>query len=160
MSLVTKSCPTLWDPMDHSTLGFLVLHHLPQFAQTYVHWISDAIQPSHALPPFLLLPSIFVSIRVFSNESALCIRWPKYWSFSFSISLSSEYSGLISFRIDCLTSYKYINYAICVCVCVCDNRFCLYSHVCEILRNELEGWFLLLKRKEEVEMGGRWLRRI
>ena len=71
-----------------------------QFTQTHVHCISDAIQPSHPLSPLLLLPSIFPSIRVFSSESVLCIRWPKYWSFSFSISPSSEYSGLISFRID------------------------------------------------------------
>ena len=74
-----------------------VLHHLPEFAQTQIHCISDAIQPSC---PLLLLPSVFPSIRVFSNESALCIRWPKYWSFSFSVSSSNEYSGLISFAID------------------------------------------------------------
>ena len=59
------------------------------------------VQPSHPLSPLLLLPSVFPSIRVFSNESALCIRWPRFWSFSFSIRPSSEYSGLISFRIDC-----------------------------------------------------------
>ena len=87
---------TLCDPMDCSTPGFPVLHYLPEFAQTHVHWVSDAIQSSHPLPPHLLfLPSIFPSIRVSSNESALCIRWPKYWSFSFSISPSNEYSGLI-----------------------------------------------------------------
>ena len=80
--------------------GFPVPHCLLEFAQTHVHLVSDAIQPSHPLPPLLLLPSVFPSIRVFSNESALCIRWPKYWSFSFSISPSNEYSGLISFRID------------------------------------------------------------
>ena len=76
------------------------LHCLLEFAQTHVHWVSDAIQPSHPLSllfPFALNPS---SIRVFSNESALRIRWPKYWKFSFSISPSNEYSGLISFRID------------------------------------------------------------
>ena len=72
---------------------------ISEFAQTHVHWVSDVIQPSHSLCP-LLLPSIFPSIRVFSNESAFPIRWPKYWSFSFSISPSNEYSGLISFRID------------------------------------------------------------
>ena len=77
-----------------------VLHYLLEFAQIHIHWVSDAIQPSHPLTP-LLLPSIFPSIRVFSNKSALHIRWPKYWNFSFSISLSNEYSGLISFRIDC-----------------------------------------------------------
>ena len=86
--------------MDCWTPRFPVLHCLPEFAQTHVHWVGDAIQPSHPLSPLLLLPSIFLIIRVFSNESALRIRWPKYWSFSFSISPSSEYSGLISFRMD------------------------------------------------------------
>ena len=71
-----------------------------QSTQTHVHSVSDAIQPSHPLPTLLLLPSIFPSIRVCSNESALHIRWPKYWSFSFSISPSNEYSGLIFFRMD------------------------------------------------------------
>ena len=99
-SSVTQSCPTLCDPMDHSTPGLPVHHQLPEFTQTHVHWVSDAIQSSHPLPPFLLLPSIFPHIRVFSNESALRIRWPKYWSFSFNISSSSEHSGLISFRMD------------------------------------------------------------
>ena len=71
--------------------------------QTHVHWVSDALQPSHPLPPASpLVPSVFPSIRVFSSESALQIKWPKYWSFSFSISLSNEYSGLISFRVDLL----------------------------------------------------------
>ena len=95
---VAKSCPTLWDPVNFSTPGFSVLHSLPEFAQTHVHWVSDAIQPSHPHCPLLLLPSIFPSTRVFFNKLALCIRWPKYWSFS--ISPSNEYSGLISFRID------------------------------------------------------------
>ena len=79
--------------------GFPVLQHLPELAQTHVHCVSDAIQPSPLSSPSPP-PSIFPSIRDFSNESVLCIRWPKYWSFSFSISPSSEYSGLISFRID------------------------------------------------------------
>ena len=85
-------------PMDCSMPGFPVLHRLLEFAQTHVYCISDAIQPFHPCP--LLLPSIFHSIRVFSNESVLCIRWPKYRSLSFSISPCSEYSGLISFRTD------------------------------------------------------------
>ena len=101
-SSVAQSCPTLCDPMDCSTPGLPVHHQLPEFTQTHVHWVGDAIQPSHPLsspsPPALNLPSI----KVFSNESALRIRWPKYWSFSFSISSSSEYSGLISFRMDWL----------------------------------------------------------
>ena len=83
-----------------------VLHYLQEFAQSHVHWVDDAIQPSHPLLPLVLLPPIFPSIRGFSNESALCIRWPKYWSFTFSFSPSHEYSGLISFRIDCLISLE------------------------------------------------------
>ena len=87
--------------MDCSTPGSSVLHHLPDFAQMSI----ESVMPSNYLIlycPLLLLPSIFASIRVFSNDLALCIRWPKYWSFSFIISPSSEYSGLISFRIDWL----------------------------------------------------------
>ena len=99
---VTQSRPTLCNPMNCSTPGFSVLHHLPEFAQTHVHWVSDAIQPSHPLLCLLLLPSVFASIRIFSNESVLRIRWPKYWSFSFNISPSSERPGLMSFRMDWL----------------------------------------------------------
>ena len=87
--------------MDCSTPGFPVHHQLPKLAQTHVHWVSDATQLSHC-QPLLLLPSIFSIIRVFSRESILHIRWPKYWSFTFSISPSNEYSGLISFRVDWL----------------------------------------------------------
>ena len=86
--------------MDCSTPGFPVLHYLLEFAQTHVHWVDDAIQPSHLLSPASSPALYFPSIRVFSNESALHIRLPKYWSFSFSISPTNEYSGLISFRID------------------------------------------------------------
>ena len=100
-SSIAQACPILCNPMDCSTPGFPVHHQLPELAQTRVCWVSDAIQPSH---PLLLLPSIFPSIRVFSSESALRIRGPKYWHFSFSISPSSEYSRLISFRINGLIS--------------------------------------------------------
>ena len=86
--------------MGCSTPGFPVHHQLLELAQTHVHQVSDAIQPSHPLSSPLLLPSIFPSIRVFYNESVLHIRWPKCWSFSFSISPSNEYSELISFRMD------------------------------------------------------------
>ena len=86
-------------PHALSTPGFSVLHSLPEFVQTQVHWVNDAIQPSFLCCP-LLLPSIFSSVRVFFSELALHIRWPKYWSFSFNISPSNEYSELISFRID------------------------------------------------------------
>ena len=93
--------PTLCDPMDYSTPGLPAHHQFPEFTQTHVHRVSDAIQPSHALLfPSLLPPSNFPSIRVFSNKSVLCIMWPKYWSFSFKISPSNEYSGLISFKMD------------------------------------------------------------
>ena len=96
----TQSCPTLCDPMNHSTPGLPVHHQLLEFTQTHVHQVSDAIQPSHPLSYPLLLPSILPSIRVFSNESVLHIRWSKYWSFSFSINAFNGYSGLISFRMD------------------------------------------------------------
>ena len=86
--------------MNRSMLGLPVHHKLLEFTQTHVHRVGETIQPSHALSSLLLPPSIFPSIRVFSDESVLCIRWPKYWSFSFSISPSNEYSGLISFRMD------------------------------------------------------------
>ena len=99
-SSAAQSSLTLCNPMDCSTPDFPVHHQLPELVQTHVHRVSDAIQPSHPLSSPLLLPSIFPSIRVFSNESALCIRGPKYWSFSFSISPSNEYSRLISFRTD------------------------------------------------------------
>ena len=84
--------------MNRSTPGLPVHHQLPESTQTHVYWVSNAIQPSHPL----LLHSIFPSIRVFSNESALRIRWPKYWSFSFNISPSIEHPGLIPFRMDSL----------------------------------------------------------
>ena len=101
-SLVAQSCLTLCNPMDCSTPGLPVHHQLPELTQIHIHRVSDAIQPSILCHPFLLLLSIFPSIRVFPNESALCIRWPKDWSFSFNISPSNEYSGLISFRMDWL----------------------------------------------------------
>ena len=82
--------------------GLPVHHQLLELTQTHVHQVGDAIQPSHPLLSPVLLPSIFPSIRVFPNESALHIRWPRYWSFSFSISPSNEYSGLFSFRMDWL----------------------------------------------------------
>ena len=101
-SSVAQSCPTLCDSVDCSMPGFPVHYQLPELAQIHVH---QSVMPCNHLilcHPLLLLPSIFLSIRVFSNESDLRIRWPKYWSFSFSISLSNEYSGLISFRMDWL----------------------------------------------------------
>ena len=88
--------------MNHSTPGLPVHHQLLEYTQTHVHRVGDAIQPSHPRPPLLLLPPIPPSIRVFSNESALRIRWPKYWSLSFNIRPSNEHPGLISFRMDWL----------------------------------------------------------
>ena len=103
-SSVAQSCPTLCNLVNYSTPGFPVHHQLPEFTQTHVHWVSDAIQPSHLLLSLLLLPSIFPirKDRVFSNKSVLRIRWSKYWNFSFSISSSNEHSGLISFKMDWL----------------------------------------------------------
>ena len=98
----TKSCWTLCNPTDCGIPGTPVLHYLLEFAQIHVHWVGDAYLTISSLPPLLLLPLIFPSIRVFASESPLHIRWPKYWSFIFSISPSNEYSGLISFRIDWL----------------------------------------------------------
>ena len=101
-SSVAQSCPTLCDTMNHSMPGLPVHHQLPEFTQTHT---TESVIPSNHLilcRPLLLLPSIFLNIRVFSNESALCIRWPKYWSFSFNISPSNEHPGLISFRMDWL----------------------------------------------------------
>ena len=101
-SSVTQSCLSLCNPMNRSTPGLPVHHQLPEFTQTHVHRVGDASSHLILCRPLLLPPSIFPSIRVFSNESVLPIRWPKYWSFSFNISPSNEYSGLISFRIDWL----------------------------------------------------------
>ena len=103
---VTQSCPTLCDPTDCSTPGFPVLHHLPELAQTHVHWVVMPSNHPILCCPLFHLPSIFPSIRVFSNESALCIRWSKYWSFSFSISVGNEYSGLISLGWTGLISFQ------------------------------------------------------
>ena len=101
-SSVAQSCPTLCDPMNCSMPGLPVHHHHLEYTQTHVHQVGDAIQPSHPLFPLLLLPPIPLSITVFSKESTLRMRWPKYWSFSFSISPSKEIPGLISFRMDWL----------------------------------------------------------
>ena len=101
-SSVAQSRPTLCNPTNRSRPGLPVHHQLPEFPQTHIHWVSDAIQPSHPLlspsPPAPIPPSI----RDFSNESILPMRWPKYWSFSFSIIPSKEIPGLISFRLDWL----------------------------------------------------------
>jgi len=99
-SSVAQSCPTVCNPMDHSTPSLPVYHQLPEFTQTHLHRVGDAIQPSYPLsspsPPAFNLSQH----QGLSNESALHIRWPKYQSFSFNISPSSERSGLISFRMD------------------------------------------------------------
>ena len=99
---VAQSCPTLCDPMNRSTPGLPVQHQLPEFTETHVHRVSDVIQPSHPLSsPSPLVPNPSY-IRVFSSESTLHMRWPKYWSFSFSIIPSKEIPGLITFRMDWL----------------------------------------------------------
>ena len=105
-SSVAQSCPTLHDPMNPSTPGLPVYHQLPEFTQTHIHRVSDAIQPSHPLsfpsPPAPIPPRI----RVFSNESTLRMRWPNYWTFTFSIIPSKEIPGLISFRITCYRFFQ------------------------------------------------------
>ena len=102
-SLVQSLCLTLFDPMNRRTTGLPAHHQLPEFTQTHVHRVSDAIQLSHPRsshsPP---APNPPTTITVFSNESALRMRWSKYWSFNFSISTSNEHPGLISFRMDWL----------------------------------------------------------
>ena len=99
-SSVAQSCPTLCDPMDGSTPGLPVHHQLLESTQTHV--IESVMPSSHLIlcRPLLILPPIPPNIRLFSNESTLHMRWPKYWSFSFSISPSNEHPGLISFRMD------------------------------------------------------------
>ena len=99
---VAQSCPTLCNPVNCSMPGLPVHHQLPEFTQTHVHRVSDAIQPSHPLSPLLLLPPLPPSIRVFSSESTLRMKWPKYWSVRFSIIPSKEIPGLISIRMDWL----------------------------------------------------------
>ena len=109
ISSVAQSCPTLCNPMDCSTPGFPVHHQLPENLLKLMS-IESVVPSNHLIlcHPLLLLPSTFPSIRVFLNESVPRIRWPKYWSFSFSISPSNEYSGLISFRIDWFEKSKHI----------------------------------------------------
>ena len=102
ISSVTQLCLTVCDPMNCSTPGLPVHHQFPEFTQTHVHRVSDAIQPSHPGPSPFPPASVPSSIRIISSESNLRIRWPKYWSFSFSISPSKEHLGLVSFRMDCL----------------------------------------------------------
>ena len=99
-SSVAQLCPTLCDPMNRSTPGLPVYHQLPEFTQTHVHRVIDAISHLILCCPLLLLPPIPPSIKVFSNESTLPMRWPKYWSFSFSIIPSKEIPAVISFRMD------------------------------------------------------------
>ena len=98
VSSVTQSCPTLWDSMNRSTPGLPVHHHLPEFTQTHIHRVGDAMQPFHPLSsPFPPAPSPSQHQSLF--QSTLCMRWLKYWSFSFSIIPSKNHPGLISFRI-------------------------------------------------------------
>ena len=101
-SSITQSCSTLCNPMNHNTPGLPAHHQLLEFTQTHVYRVSDAIQPSHPMSspsPPAPNPS---QLRIFSNESTLHMMWPKYWSFSFSISPSNEHPGLVSYRMDWL----------------------------------------------------------
>ena len=99
---VTKSCPTLCDSMDCSAPGSSVLHYLSKFVQIHIHWVGDVIQPSYPLLPLSPPALNLFQHQGLSSEVTLCIRWPKYWSFSFSINPSNGCSGLISFSIDWL----------------------------------------------------------
>ena len=105
-SSVAQLCPALCGPMNPSRPGLPVHHQLPEFTQTYIHRVSDATSHLILRRPLLLLPPIPPSIRVFSNESTLHMRWPKYWCFSFSIIPSKEIPGLI-FRMDWLPNSTY-----------------------------------------------------
>ena len=100
-SSVTQSCPTLCNPMNHSMPGLPAHHQLPEFTQTHAHQVGDAIQPLHPLLSASLSAPIPSQDQGLSTESTLCMRWPKYWSFSFRISPSNEHPGLI-FRMDWL----------------------------------------------------------
>ena len=126
-SSVAQSCPTLCDPMNHSTPGLPVHHHLPEFTQIHVRRVSDAIQPSHPLlspsPPAPIPPSI----RVFSNESTLCMRWPKYWSFSFSISPSLKLVQILCFKKVLLLLQRSFVFKLLL-------YFAVLCYVCEALR--------------------------
>ena len=101
-SSVVQSCPTLCNPMDCNRPDLTVHQQIWEFTQTHVHWVSVPANHLILCHPLLLLPSIFPSIRVFSSESVLPIKWPKYWSFGFNISPSRGHLGLISFRMDWL----------------------------------------------------------
>ena len=126
---VVQSCPTLCNPMDWSTPGFPVHHQLPEATQTHVHCTNDAIQPSHPLSSPSAPTFNLSSIRVFSNESVLHLRWPEYWSFSFSINPSNEYSRLISFRKDWLDllAVQGTLKSLCVCKSISMLLFCSLS---------------------------------
>ena len=101
-SSVAQLCPTLCDPMNRRTPGLPVHHHLPEFTQTHVHQVGDAIQPSHPLSSPSPSALNLSQHQGLFDESALRIRWPKCWSFSFNISPSNEDPGVISFRMDWL----------------------------------------------------------
>ena len=123
--LVTTLCSTVCDPMNCSTPGSSVLHNLLELAQIHVHWVSDAIYFILCCS-LLLLPSIFPSIRVFLSEPALTNKQPKHWSFSFSISPSSEYSGWIFFR-DWFELLVCVSVSISSCISICGS-LCVYSY--------------------------------
>ena len=135
-SSVIQSCPTLWDSLNRSMPGLPVHHQLLEFTQTHVHWVGDAIQPSHPLsspsPPAFKLPRI----KVLSNESVLHIRWPKYWSFSFSISPSNEYSNRILLsHIEGWTNATWSNIVTLSEVSQDKDKYCMILIICRILKN-------------------------
>ena len=101
-SPVAQLYPTLCDPMNRSMPGLPIHHQLPESTQTHVHWVGDAIQPSHPVVPFSSCLQSFLASGSFQMSQLFESRWPKYWSFSFNISPSSKHPGLISFRMDWL----------------------------------------------------------
>ena len=135
--------------MDCSMPGFLVHHQFLEFAQTHVHWVGDAIQPSHPLSSPSSPPSIFPSIRALSSESVLRMRWPKYWSFS--ISLSNEYSRLISFRIDWFDwliwpiGQNCPDLIMCIRNCLMNSWFSLWLLVLYVYQKSRQLNYFLLK---------------
>ena len=139
---VAQSCLTLCDPMNHSTPGLPVHHQLPEFTQTHVHPVSDGHPAISSCHPLLPLPPIPPNIRVFSNESTLLIRWPKYWTFRFSIIPSKEIPGLISFRMDWLDL---------LAVMVWNSDFESYNME-ENTRREQKGWWGVLRVQLRLEI--------
>ena len=149
-SSVTQSCLTLCNPMNRTTPDLPVHHQLLEFTQTHVHWVGDAISHLILCRPLLLLPPIPPSLRVFSNESTLRMRWPKYWSFSFSIIPFKEIPGLISFRMD-WEQPKGVLFLFCVRSLPCWYHISCKIHGLNVLKNQWRE-VTVMKRVEKSEV--------